>query len=236
MSIIQIVGTELPSTAYGDVRTIELLPVVGWTFNYNMNSDIILTTLTGNGTATTLNSMAIIQTTASAASSAKIETVKALRYTPGLGAMVRFSAAFTSGVPNSTQLTGVGDQLDGFFFGYNGGSFGVLRRQNGTDNWIPQSAWNNDTFDGNGRSRVALNTTNGNIYTIQYQWLGFGDIKFYIENPKSGVGTLVHTIQYTNANYRAIDTQSYASYYGASHQYNEYKQYRDSDQFSHRYD
>lgn len=180
MSIIQIVGTELPSTAYGDVRTIELLPVVGWTFNYNINSDIILTTLTGSGIANASNSMAVIETTASAGSSAKIETVKALRYTPGLGAMVRFSAAFTTGVPNSTQLIGVGDNLDGFFFGYNGSSFGILRRQNGTDNWIPQSAWNNDTFDGNGRSGVALNATQGNVYSIQYQWLGtwsFGPVQ-----------------------------------------------------------
>ncbi|CAH8710768.1 hypothetical protein M5W83_04385 [Paenibacillus thiaminolyticus] len=86
MSIIQIVGTELPSTACGDVRTIELLPVVGWTFNYNINSDIILTTLTGGGTANAINSMAVIQTTASAASSVKIETVNALRYTPGYAA------------------------------------------------------------------------------------------------------------------------------------------------------
>lgn len=79
-----------------------------------------------------------------------------------------------------TQLMGVGDDLDGFFFGYNGSSFGILRRQNGTDNWIPQSAWNNDTFDGNGRSGVALNATQGNVYSIQYQWLGtwsFGPVQ-----------------------------------------------------------
>lgn len=61
-----------------------MLPI--WTFNYNINSDIILTTLTGGGTANAINSMAVIQTTASAASSVKIETVNALRYTPGYAA------------------------------------------------------------------------------------------------------------------------------------------------------
>ncbi|PFJ05356.1 hypothetical protein COD67_10200 [Bacillus cereus] len=144
--------------------------------------------------------MGIIQTGPTSSSSAKIETIKALRYTPGLGALIRFTAVFTTGIPNSTQIIGIGDDLDGFFFGYNGASFGILRRQNGTDNWIPQSDWNTDQFNGTGTSRVTLNPSLGSVYTIQYQWLGFGDIRFFIENPITGDPTLVHIIRYSNAN------------------------------------
>ena len=190
----------LPLTAFKDLRSTELLPKAGWTFNYNINSDLIRTTLTGSGTATASNSMAVLQTGAAAASSAKIETIRALRYTPGLGGLVRCTAIFTTGVANSTQIIGVGDSVDGFFFGYNGAAFGVLRRQNGTDNWIPQTSWNVDKFNGTGLSGVTLDPTKGNVYSIEYQWLGFGAISFFIENPATGFPTLVHIIQYANAN------------------------------------
>ena len=190
----------LPLTAFKDLRSTELLPVAGWTFNYNINSDLIRTTLTGSGTATASNSMAVLQTGAAAASSAKIETIRALRYTPGLGGLVRCTAVFTTGVANSTQIIGVGDSVDGFFFGFNGAAFGVLRRQNGTDNWIPQTTWNVDKFNGTGLSGVTLDPTKGNVYSIEYQWLGFGAISFFIENPATGFPTLVHIIQYANAN------------------------------------
>ncbi|SNS89263.1 hypothetical protein SAMN05444672_103167 [Bacillus sp. OK838] len=193
-------GTQIPSTSFGDVRSAELFPVAGWTFNYNINSDLVKTTLTGSGTATADNSMALIQTGTESTSLAKIETIRALRYTPGLGGLLRFTAIFTKGVANSSQIIGIGDDLDGFFFGYNGSSFAILRRQNGTNNWIPQSIWNSDKFDGTGFSNVTLNPTQGNVYTIQYQWLGFGNIDFFIEHPGTGEPTLVHTIQYTNAN------------------------------------
>ena len=190
----------LPLTAFKDLRSTELLPKAGWTFNYNINSDLIRTTLTGSGTATASNSMAVLQTGAAAASSAKIETIRALRYTPGLGGLVRCTAVFTTGVANSTQIIGVGDSVDGFFFGFNGAAFGVLRRQNGTDNWIPQTSWNVDKFNGTGLSGVTLDPTRGNVYSIEYQWLGFGAISFFIENPATGFPTLVHIIQYANAN------------------------------------
>lgn len=189
-----------PLSAFGDLRTVELLPFTGWTFNYNINTDLIKTTLTGSGTATTANSKGVIQTGAAASSSAKIETIRALRYNPGLGALVRVTAIFTTGVANSTQIVGIGDDMDGFFFGFNGASFGVLRRQNGTDNWIPQTTWNVDQLNGTGPSGMVLDPTKGNVYSIRYQWLGFGQISFYIENSSTGLPALVHTINYSNAN------------------------------------
>jgi hypothetical protein len=192
------VTVDLPLSAFSDLRTVELLPVTGWTFNYNINSDLINTTLTGSGTATTSNSKAVLQTGAAASSSAQIQTIRALRYNPGLGALVRFTAVFTAGVSNSTQIVGVGDNTDGFFFGYNGASFGVLIRQNGTNNWIPQSSWNYDTMNGSGPSHITLNPTLGNVYGISYQWLGFGAITFWVENPLTGLPSLVHIIQYAN--------------------------------------
>jgi len=55
-------------------------------------------------------------------------------------------------------------------------------------------------MDGNGPTGVTLDPTKGNVYRIQYQWLGFGMQYFYIENPATGGWTLVHKKEYANAN------------------------------------
>lgn len=68
-----------------------------------------------------------------------------------------------------------------------------------TETFIPQSAWNGDRFNGSGPSGVTLNPQNGNIYAIQFQYLGYGDAFFYIENPTTGRFALCHTIRNANA-------------------------------------
>lgn len=62
-----------------------------------------------------------------------------------------------------------------------------------TSTHIPQNTWNQD-------KRESLDPSKGNVYQIQYQYLGFGDIVFSIENPETGVFEPVHIIQYANAN------------------------------------
>ena len=69
-----------------------------------------------------------------------------------------------------------------------------------TLNWVAQASWNRDTFDGNGESGVTLDPTKGNVYEIRYQWLGYGAIDFSIEDPATKLLTLVHRVEYANAN------------------------------------
>jgi hypothetical protein len=69
-----------------------------------------------------------------------------------------------------------------------------------TDTWIAQADWNKDVMDGTGSSGITLDTTKGNVYQIQYQWLGFGILKFFIENGETGKLVEVHDIQYSNLN------------------------------------
>jgi hypothetical protein len=74
----------------------------------------------------------------------------------------------------------------------------VIRTQAGElplEKFIPQSLWNVDTMDGSGPSRFTLDPQKGNIYGIGYQYLGFGNPTFSIENPKTGLLTQCHMIQ-----------------------------------------
>jgi hypothetical protein len=66
------------------------------------------------------------------------------------------------------------------------------------DSWTSQTAWSVDNMDGSGPSKMTLDPTKGNVYKISYQWLGYGQISFFIEDQFTGDFQLVHTIEYTN--------------------------------------
>lgn len=61
------------------------------------------------------------------------------------------------------------------------------------EDFIPQEDWN-------GHKLPDLDPSTGNVYQIQMQWLGFGAISFYIEDPSTCKFRLVHTIDYCNKN------------------------------------
>src|SRR6266702_2611880 len=185
-------------SAFGALLANPETPLVFLSFPYNINTAYANATVANGGTVAQANSQAVLQTSANAAGSAKLESNSAARYTPGQGQTWRGTAAFTAGVAASQQEIGIGDAADGFFFGFVGAAFGIIRRQNSVDTFTAQTAWNGDKFDGTGGSGVTLNPTLGNVYQIRYQWLGYGAIKFYILAPATGIPVLVHTIAYSN--------------------------------------
>lgn len=58
---------------------------------------------------------------------------------------------------------------------------------------INQTQWNRNTVSW-------LNPTKGNVYSISIQYLGFGNIQFYVEDEVHGGPVLVHQIEYANKN------------------------------------
>lgn len=68
-----------------------------------------------------------------------------------------------------------------------------------TDTWITQADWD-DPMDGTGASGMTLDPTKGNVFEINFQWLGFGAVRFYIESQATGEFVKVHEISYTNQN------------------------------------
>lgn len=193
-----------PSTAFGEIRTAELTPVVQTSFVYGINTDLILTSSFGTGTITTGSALASVHTGASTNSSASISTVKPLKYNAGQGATSRFTALFTEGVAGNNQFVGSFDDNNGFKFGYSGSNFGVCRTQNGVDFFTSQSAWNIDKMDGSSNisnpSGQLLDTTKGNVYEIKFQYLGFGSIIYSVEDSVTGLIVPVHSEQYANNN------------------------------------
>lgn len=208
---VQIAGGEVgisgPLTAFGELLVGELTPQVHLTFPICNNTDIIVknTTSGGSATITTADSMIQVGTGNDTSNTASFQSRRVVKYRTGLGALVRFTALFTSGVSGTYQWIGMGDGVgtgnDGLFFGYNGTQFGILRVQNGTSYPVLQTAWNVDKMiDGTGPSGMTLDKNKINVFQITSQWLGAGNIRFYIEDQYTGLFQLVHVISYPNQN------------------------------------
>lgn len=69
-----------------------------------------------------------------------------------------------------------------------------------TEQFIPQTAWNTDKMDGFGPSAMTADWTKGNIFGVQFQYLGYGDAFFYVVDSFTGYPQLVHVVR--NANTR----------------------------------
>jgi len=81
------------------------------------------------------------------------------------------------------------------------GSFTQVKAgENQTNDFIPSSSFNIDRLDGTGPSGMILDTSNGNVFQIEYQYLGFGNSNFSIEDPETGKLFPFHIIK--NANNR----------------------------------
>lgn len=182
-----------PRAAFGEVSIAENTPTCQVDFVYGINTLLTSTTTSNNATVTGSNGMAVLTTGAQVNSVATLVTKEYVKYRPGQGSLNRFTALFTAGVAGSTQIAGAfGDGIDGLGFGYNGTSFGVLYRRNNVDTWIPQSTWNYDTMLGGTASGKTLVPTNLNVYQIKFQYLGGGNIFYYVLNDLSGRWVLVH--------------------------------------------
>lgn len=186
--------------AFGSLLHAEEDPIVALSFNYNINSYFAVTGTVSGGVVSQSSSMAVLSSSTGAAGSAYLESKQAVRYVPGQGVTAKFTAIFTTGSNgDSLQEIGLGDTTDGFFFAMSGSNFGIVRRQNGVDTFTSQSAWNGpDKYDGS--QGQTLNPAKGNVFKINFQWLGFGAIRFFVEDPNNGTLDLVHTIAYANAN------------------------------------
>lgn len=308
---LQVTPPAEAKTAFGESLVAQIEPVVQLTFPYNINS-LLVDAWTDGGTATVSDSMMVLSTGAAANQYAKAHSVRRIKYEAGQGVRARFTGVFTTGVANSTQIIGVGSDTEFLGFGYNGTSFGILRRYGGvreirtltvttasttaenititldgnadttvavtnsgnttttaneiaandystvgtgwtaraagstvifiardsqphtgsyslsaattavgtfaqtlagvapTESWVAQASWNgDDKFDGTGITGVTLDPTKGNVFQLDFQYLGFGGIRFFIEDPDDGEMHLVHTIEYANANTRpSLDNPS----------------------------
>lgn len=191
---------------FGDLMTSEITPVIQIDFVYGLHPQLGSSTIVNAGVVDSSSSRLRLQSGTNPAGSATFMSVNPARYRPGQGNTARFTALWVSSAADSQQIIGMGDNGDGYFFGYNGTSFGILHKNNGVENWTYQADWNHDKFDGTGASGINWDKTKGNVLMIQYPFLGYGDVKFFVEGGEHGRFVLVHVIEYANNNVNVLIT------------------------------
>jgi len=121
----------------------------------------------------------------------------------------RFGATlntFTDGAPifgPFGTLWGYYDDNNGFFWELNGTTLYIVLRSNSTgsvvDTKVAQEDFSFDKLDGTGSIGFNLDITKGNIYFIDFQWLGAGRVKFGVVESQ-GSRLNAHIIENANIN------------------------------------
>ena len=200
-----IVNIADPRTAFGELSVAANTPISQTDFVYGINT-VITSNITSGSNAIVAVSNGLLTLTANAAggaSMAMFRPKKFIKYRPGESSVTRMTGLFTAGAPaNSIQFCGTGFLdpssnviLDGMGFGYQGSTFGILWTRNSILQFIPQSTWNMDTMQGTGKSGFTLDPTKINIFQFKFQYLGGGNLFFYVMPSTTGRWVLVHMIQ-----------------------------------------
>jgi hypothetical protein len=99
----------------------------------------------------------------------------------------------TGGFTGATPYNGIYLEQDGLTL-----SLCLASASLGTTQKINQVNWNGDKLDGNGASGITLDVTKGNIFWMDIEWLGVGDVRtgFFI----NGRPIVAHTFYNANVN------------------------------------
>jgi len=131
------VAIHSPRLPFGSIHTENLRPIFQTDAVYGINNLQVLTT-TGHltngvtsGTNTGTNNVFTSSTGTTALSFATIQSRKRLRYRAGQGVVGRFAGFFSTPAASSILVAGFGTSESGFYYGYNGTSFGILHSTNG---------------------------------------------------------------------------------------------------------
>ncbi len=124
-------------------------------------------------------------------------------YIPGTGTCVEMSMVIgDAGKTNVARRWGLFDDDNGVFWELNGTTLSVVIRSDSTgsivEDSVSQASFSDDKLDGSDSLNFTLDVTAGNIYWVDYQWLGVGRVRFGIVEP-NGSRVLVHTFKNANS-------------------------------------
>jgi hypothetical protein len=168
--------------AFGRLRVSQPYTIFDSQHRYQENDK--WTTVTGGSATTVFNpneSTLSLNVTTASGDYIYRETKRVFPYQPGKSLLVLNSFTFASGIANRRQRVGYFSTQNGIFLEQSGTTnYFVLRSYvSGSVNEtrVAQSDWNSDKFDGSGTSTRTLDPTKGNIFWMDIEWLGVGDVR-----------------------------------------------------------
>lgn len=148
----------------------------------------------------------VLATTTSNGSATKFQTRRYFRCQPGRGQSIIASFNFKNQQNNVHKQLGPYDDNDGLFLRLTSTDLFIVTRSSVSGSIVDTTygrltsgtagSWNGDLLDGTPGSAGTINFANAQLLTIDFQWLGVGIIKFYLEC--NGQHALIHTIYNAN--------------------------------------
>jgi len=128
------------------------------------------------------------------------ETYKVFSYQPGKSMLIMNTFVFEEGKENLLQRVGYFNADNGLYVELNGTQLNFVRRSSvsgGVVNTVVnQSNWNVDQLDGTGPSGITINPATAQIFWMDIEWLGVGNVRMgFVYN---GQFVHCHTFQHAN--------------------------------------
>lgn len=205
MKVVDGDGGKMLFDAFSRAETAHPFTLADYEFRYDLNPMMWDDISTGAGAVTHLPNESSFRL-----NSGTTDTDKAIfqsrryhRYQAGKAGKVVLTAVVGEAQANVIKRWGFFDDNNGLFFQQDGdGTFSVNIRTSTSgspvNTKVAQSSFNVDTVDGNGSSGFTLDLSKGNIFEINFQWLGTGSVSF---NMITGEGekVLLHRFENSNA-------------------------------------
>lgn len=188
--------------AFGRLRISDPYTIFDSQFRYRDN-DKFSTSLIGTGsTAVHMPNESVINLTVGIGASAEVvrQTKRVFPYQPGKSLLIMTTFAMETPKANLRQRVGFFGTQNGIFFEQDGLNKYLVLRSYVTgsvqERRVEQTQWNGHKFDGSDFYQRNLDSTKGNIFWADVEWLGVGDVRcgFVID----GVTITAHTFHNDN--------------------------------------
>jgi hypothetical protein len=142
-----------------------------------------------------------LKVTSTVNSEAVVQSRRVMPYTPGRGMEISMAVQYNDETLGIRRRIGVFDELNGMYFEQDetGEYYVVIRSDvSGTpvNTRVARTDWNGVRFDGTEPNGITANPNTIQMFVIEYDWYGAGQVKFnYIIN---GYKYVVHTFNHAN--------------------------------------
>ena len=193
--------------AFGRLRVSEPTTVFDSQMQYNTQPLLWAEKLVGAGAVTHNPDESSASLTVGTASGDRVvrQSREYIRYQPGKSQQILITGTFDTAADqsNRTQLIGYGDDENGIFWGYDSGGLFLLLRSNVTGSVsdarkVYQADFNVNKLDGTGTVPYTIDPGNAQIFAIDFEWLGVGEVYCWIGKGRGA--TLAHIFNNSNEN------------------------------------
>jgi hypothetical protein len=177
--------------AFGRLRVVQPFTLFDSSHRFADNGLWATSNTAGNSSVVFVENKSTIDMTVGTTANAEAirETIKVFSYQPGKSLLIMTTFAMSTPKANVRQRVGYFGESNGIYLENDGNTNYLIVRTNTSstvaETRVAQSNWNVDKFDGTGYSSqiggpehvAGLNVSKTNIFWIDVEWLGVGDVR-----------------------------------------------------------